>query len=71
MNEREFVMQYLLNRAQGHRGGIGVMEVLRDGKKAWDWIMENTPDPTPVRSRGVIMDDDGKAVPVNKENIDK
>lgn len=44
MNKREFIMQYVLNRALGNRGGLDGPTAAREGAKAWEEINKLSPD---------------------------
>ena len=38
MTERQFVVQYLLNRATGHAGGMVARTVIAEARRAWGEI---------------------------------
>lgn len=52
MNKREFMMQYVLNRAKGHAGGMNVKGVALDAQRAWEFIETVAPKPQP-RNGGI------------------
>lgn len=56
MTKREFIMQYVLNRALAHRGGLGGVDAIHEGLKAWEELEKVAPKPTTFpQKRNVIV----------------
>lgn len=51
MTKREFMIQYILNRAQGHAGGMMAEVVLKEAEIAWNYILLKSEGP-PYLSNG-------------------
>ena len=44
MNKREFMVQYVLNRASTHDGGLEGKVAAKEAKQAWDYIQNELYD---------------------------
>ena len=44
MNKREFMVQYVLNRASTHDGGLEGKVAAKEAKEAWDYIQNELYD---------------------------
>lgn len=40
MTERDFVIQYILNRSLSYRGGMEAVYVAKDARRAWAYIQK-------------------------------
>ena len=38
MSKEQFIVNYVLNRARGHTGGLEALSAVREAIKAWDAI---------------------------------
>lgn len=45
MTKREFIVQYVMNRALGNRGGLDPVGAAESAARTWDKINELAPNP--------------------------
>lgn len=62
MNKREFIQQYVLNRALGNTGGLDGPYAAREGARAWDEIEKLAPAASAI-PKGPPINKDSSTVP--------